>query len=440
MTPTENVVPRPAVPGTRNAVPGRTRDPNTGNGNARPGNGTALTARERRERENENTRRDAITAARSHWKERENENTRRRNAAENAEDVPVKGARKLVVLADKTFGNVPLAAPLLVSAWYTSHVGVEALGLPWIVAIVLVLAIEGGVWKLSRLYEATLVEGDSTIALRLGIGAYLIATSALIYWHARATGGDPRPAAVVAAMSAAGVYIFGRNARWQRRRELRAAGKVDGQALKLSIWRWVLCPVETPMVFRHGVRFSIASPVDAVLDYRLYRAAGRPQVWPPLPDWLENTGNGNTENQDVPVPPIVVPATVGRSQPVPGTPAVENTGVPAITAAAGNENTENATGGNRVENATVPDRTPRSRSTGNGRPALRVVANYENELAKIRETFPQWRTVNVTIASIKATLGITGAGTAKKIRDALYGVDGPAGERSTNPEDEERTA
>lgn len=205
---------------------------------------------------------------------------------------PVPTSLKWVgIWLDRTFGAIPLAAPLIVSGAYTMQVftdkPIEANPL---VALAATCALEGGVWKLSRLYEKTLVAGDSTMALRLGIGFYLSIISGLIYWHAdhqaqvkghEELGADALPAFGVAVMSALGVYIWSRTARWMRRRELHAAGRIDTQAPKFAALSWVLCPIETPKALRHAVKYRIDSPVEAVEDRRLYVAAGKPAIWPP---------------------------------------------------------------------------------------------------------------------------------------------------------------
>lgn len=191
-------------------------------------------------------------------------------------DAPVPGWMAWVgSWLDRTVGAVPLLAPLVVSGWYTVHVGMQALALPLAVAIALTAALEGGIWKLARLYERTLVAGYSTLALRFGLIAYVAATGGLIYWHAHVTGGDWKPSLVVAGMSAAGFYIWGRQARWARRKELEAAGRVDKQLVRFSAWSWLLHPVETFRALRFAVRHRIDQPIPAMAAYRTHREQRR---------------------------------------------------------------------------------------------------------------------------------------------------------------------
>jgi hypothetical protein len=230
----------------------------------------------------------------------------------------------LGVWIDRTFGAIPLAAPLIVSGDYTMQVFTAApINAHPLVALAATCALEGGVWKLSRLYEKTLVAGDSTIALRAGIGVYLALISGLIYWHAGATTSGNRltaestlPAVGVAVMSALGVYIWSRTARWARRRELHAMGRVDTQAPKFAAMAWVLCPVETPQALRHAVKYRIPSPVQAVESLRLFKASGRPAVWPPVADRPMSVGEPTIQPRTVATRPTVAP-TVAPTAPRP---------------------------------------------------------------------------------------------------------------------------
>ncbi|MFJ8690252.1 hypothetical protein [Micromonospora wenchangensis] len=255
------------------------------------------------------------------------------------------------IWADRTFGAMPLIAPLLVSGYYTMKVFTgDPISAHVIVAFLAACALEGGVWKLARLYEVTLVAGDSTMGLRFGIGVYLSLISGLIYWHAlheakangrTELGEDALPAIGVAVMSALGVYIWARRARWVRRRELHAAGRVDTQAPKFATLAWVLCPIETPLALRHAVKYRIQSPTVAVEDRRLFVAAGRPTIWPPADRITDRKVTAATPapptkptNQSVPEPtrtsPTVRPATrpTVPSQPTAPRMAARPTAVP----------------------------------------------------------------------------------------------------------------
>lgn len=238
--------------------------------------------------------------------------TRTRSARPTAEQIaPLPNWMRIVgVWFDRTFGALPLVAPLLVSGFFTSRVMTDdPISAPLAVAIIITMALEGGVWKLAKLMERTLLEGDSTISLRMGIFGYLSLISGGIFGHAyyqaydataagepvQLTWGDWLPAAATALMSMLGVYIWSKDARFKHRVELRNMNLIDSQAPKFSVLAWLLLPLETGMAFRHAVRFRISSPKIAVADRRFWVAAGRPKVW--IVDGTEQADEQNTPDQ-----------------------------------------------------------------------------------------------------------------------------------------------
>lgn len=214
---------------------------------------------------------------------------------------------------DRTIGALPLIAPLLLSGFFTT----EAFhGDPWNlaigVALLAALTLEGGVWKLADLLSRTLLEGDSTISLRIKLGALLVVISGVIFWsadhQARAEGWEHGamddwgwvPALAAALLSLIGVQVWMANARFKHRVALRDAGRVDRQAPKFTVLSWILCPVETPLALRHAVRYRIESPVEALEDRRLWVVSGKPRVWPVPQDMEEDAPQDATRTgQDV---------------------------------------------------------------------------------------------------------------------------------------------
>jgi hypothetical protein len=198
----------------------------------------------------------------------------------------------------RVFGSLPLVAPLVVSGYFTCKVFVdEPLNAHLAVALIVTLALEGGLYKLVTLESRTLLEGDSTIAIRVWIGIWITMIGSLIFAHAvilEATkqglnfdtidqvnlGWSWIPAAGSAAFSVLGVAIYRREARFQHRVALRAKGRVDKQAPKFSLLSWLLLPWETFWAFRHAIRFRLDRPLDAINDYRYWKAAGKPKLWP----------------------------------------------------------------------------------------------------------------------------------------------------------------
>lgn len=267
---------------------------------ARAGTAEQRAAEQRAARTALNAERDA--AARAAFRARTASRTAGTVHTRTAEEIAPVPQKMLWwgVWADRTVGAIPLLAPLIVSGYFTTQVfRGDPIGAPLLVALVVTGALEGGVWRLARLYDRTLLEGDSTVGLRLGILGYLALISGLIYWHAwyharqaavaahlaasqAKLGWSWIPAAGTAVMSILGVYIWGRAARFQHRVKLRQQGKIDAQAPKFAALSWLLCPIETPRALRHATKYRIVSPQEAVYDLRLFRAAGRPRIWPVL--------------------------------------------------------------------------------------------------------------------------------------------------------------
>lgn len=266
-------------------------------------------------------------------------NARRRARQAEAADAFAKRYPRLAFVGwwgEAIFGNIPLAAPLIVSGRYTYDSFNEVLHQPWWIALLAAFAAEGGLFRLNRVYEKTLVEGDSTVGIRLGIGAYLAAISGLIYWNQhKFHGGDWRPSAVAAGMCVAGVYIAAKVARFNHRVELRNKGMVDAQAIRLSIWAWLFQPIATPATFKHWVknRDRLSTPAAVVRDRKLFKAAGKPSVWPPLPSVLDGDGTIGIDGDRIGAALQAWGIVPTRSFPIIA--AVPGTAVPALPAVPG---------------------------------------------------------------------------------------------------------
>jgi hypothetical protein len=127
---------------------------------------------------------------------------------------------------------------------------------------------------------------------------YAAASSALLWWHALASGKPWQAAAGIGGMTLAAVWIWGQRSRWLRRADLQRRGLVDAQAPRFNVLRWLLCPLETPKAFRHAIKRGISDPTTALESYRaertrrrtaraLTRARERARTWrrqTPVPD------------------------------------------------------------------------------------------------------------------------------------------------------------
>jgi hypothetical protein len=230
------------------------------------------------------------------------------------EDAPIpRWMQVLGIWFDRTFGSLPLIAPLVVSGYYTMQAGIAApLDMHWSIALSFTLGLEGSLWYLARIYEKTRIEGDSTVNLRLGMFGIVVLISSVIagheYW--KATGATRlvilgldvtstlTSIVAVTLMALVGIFVNAKRAAFRHRVRLRQAGLIDARAPKFSAMSWLLCPWETARSLKHATRYRISSPVLAVEDRRLWIASGKPRVWPKVE---------TLEAQLVETPPLAAP-------------------------------------------------------------------------------------------------------------------------------------
>ncbi len=233
---------------------------------------------------------------------------------------------------NRSFGALPLVAPLIVSAVFTVKSGTsEPLSLPWPVAVLLALAFEGGIWKTATLYEKVRIEGDSTVGHRLLITFLILLNATFIVSHSLlelikdATSDTAHigqvdaemiakwaPALIAGLMSTIGVFVWSKQAAYKHRVRLRENDLIDTRAPKFSVWSWLLWPGETWCSLRHAVRYRITSPLLAVDDRRLWKMSGKPTVWP-----LVSETETEVVSESRPVPPIASETPGRLSRPAP---------------------------------------------------------------------------------------------------------------------------
>lgn len=252
------------------------------------------------QRREEEAQRDRETASQTAASRRKAQAARQETETET-DPAPVPHWMKWIgAWFDRSFGSSPLIAPLIVSGVYTMKTGMDApLHMSWAVALFFTLGLEGSLWYLSRLYEQTRLEGDSTFSLRVGMIGIILLIAGLIGGHAiwEAMGSvqimvdlpwterqipleKAVPAIAVAVMSAIGTFVWSKRATFRHRVKLRQQNLIDPRAPKFSTWSWILDGPQTFLALRHAVRYRISSPVLAVEDRRLWVMSQRPKVWP----------------------------------------------------------------------------------------------------------------------------------------------------------------
>lgn len=176
---------------------------------------------------------------------------------------------------EELYARSVLAAPLVVAGWFQTHVAHDRLGLPWYLAVAFTIAWEGAAAYCALLYHRTLVAGDSTLMLRLGMLAYAGVSCGLLWWHLNAQEKPWYLAAAVGALTGSGIYLWSRRARWLRRDDLRRRGMVDAQVVRFAVASWLAAPLETPAALRYAIKQRISHPIEAIEAYRADRVRRR---------------------------------------------------------------------------------------------------------------------------------------------------------------------
>lgn len=341
---------------------------------------------------------------------------------------PIPGWMQVLrVWLTRTFGALPEYAPLIVSGFFTVRAATdEPIEMNFAAAVFITLALEGGLWKLGRMLNAHLLEGDSTISLRVSIFLWIGIIAGFIYWHAdhvargRGLSGamvawDWVPALVSAGFCVLGVRMTTHQARFAHRVRLREERRMDIQVPKFATAAWLLCGLSTFSALRHAVKFRIQSPLAAIEDLRTYRASGRPPVWP-VPPGFEYVGGqyvpieGYAEHGTLDAPERDVLSRDGQNVPQ-NAPLDVPRDVPQTVPdrpGPSRATRQDGTAG-RPTNVSVPlspamrdgdgSRTdvPQNGGTGDGR---ENVLKYADHLIAVTERFPDWQTRNLTVTEV----------------------------------------
>jgi hypothetical protein len=187
---------------------------------------------------------------------------------------PISEVRRpgVAYLVQELIGAIPPLAALGLAGYYQTEIAHDVLhfAYPW--ALVPAAAIEGGAAYCAVLYDRHLTAGDSTTALRLGMLGYAAGSSALLGWHAQATGKPWQIAVALGLLTLSALFLWGRRGKWRKREVLRDKGLLDAQVVRFSFARYVAAPLETPAALRYAVKHSIADPRTAVAAWRTHRA------------------------------------------------------------------------------------------------------------------------------------------------------------------------
>lgn len=166
---------------------------------------------------------------------------------------------------------VPWGAGLLAAGYYQSDLAHQTFGwsYPW--ALVFPLAIEAGVWWSAGNFHRRLVRRDSAIGARVWLLGLMVFSCGLLFFHANRSGAPVEAAAAISAMTIISGGVWIQRASALRRDVMRRQGLVYPATPNYPMYRWILCPIETPKAFRYGIKHGIEDPLKALEAYRQTR-------------------------------------------------------------------------------------------------------------------------------------------------------------------------
>jgi hypothetical protein len=165
--------------------------------------------------------------------------------------------------------NAALVLPLLLvnaaavygqAGWAHDHLTPH-----WLVAALFAASVESvGIYLASEAHSA-LMAGDASARLRLGSYVLGLLVGSLNYGHYASADYRPNPLAVTfGLLSSISPWLWSIRSRSMNREQLRHLGQIDPRAVRFSMLRWVLFPVQTTQAFRAAVWAGIVQPAEAI--------------------------------------------------------------------------------------------------------------------------------------------------------------------------------
>jgi len=225
-----------------------------------------------------------------------------------------KPVRRLSYYAQEAIGAIPPIAALGLAGYFQTEIAHDVLHFTYPWAVVPAAAIEGGAAYCAVLYDRHLGAGDSTTALRTGMMGYAAGSSALLAWHAHATGKPWQISVALGLLTLSAMFLWGRRGKWRKRTVLREKGLLDAQVVRFSFARYVAAPFETPAALRYAVKHSISDPRTAIDAWRTHQASKNTAR-------ADRTRTGNAASKEV----VPVPVDSATELAVPAIPRVPRT-------------------------------------------------------------------------------------------------------------------
>jgi hypothetical protein len=168
-----------------------------------------------------------------------------------------------------------IAVTDLLGAAISAQLGIWGYVIGAIFGCAVAATFEGGAAHLMALYEKHLLACDSTWLLRLAMVGYVGASAAALHWWAASRGLPVILSWLLAAMSAAALFLWSRESRWKHRTQMRAAGQIDTALPRLSTSAKVLHPLRSAITLWLISWDQASSTDDARAHYAAWRQSRR---------------------------------------------------------------------------------------------------------------------------------------------------------------------
>jgi hypothetical protein len=182
--------------------------------------------------------------------------------------------------------NVALFIPLvLVNAiaifgqaeWGYDHLTHATLPMGIAIAVLFAASVESIGFYLAVEAHAALMAGDASARLRMGSYFIGLLVGCLNYGHYAAAHYRPTPTALAfGLLSSISPWLWSIRSRSMNREQLRQLGQIDPRAVRFSMLRWLLFPVQTTAAFRAAVWAGIVQPAEAIAAADRRRASRHP--------------------------------------------------------------------------------------------------------------------------------------------------------------------
>lgn len=199
----------------------------------------------------------------------------------------------------------------------------ERAGTAWmyVPALLLGLAVascvEGGAAHVMDLYDRHLLARDSVWVLRLAMVAYVVASGAVIHWWADQRQLPAEMSWLLAGMSGSALLLWSRSSRWRHREAMRAAGQLDPALPRLPVAAKLLHPWRSLVTLWLISWEPVATTDEARARYEQWRAGNAEQSTVEQPSTEQRAVQQSTERVAIEQASTERPSARASEQPTP---------------------------------------------------------------------------------------------------------------------------